>query len=182
MLSEALRDRVLAVSGATARNGDVACALNMVWSADRREALYLKSRVFMAAPAAGKLPIGGVWQQVHDLEGLRTACERDRALGMSGELVIHPSNVSIVNEVYSPSPSEVAYYKGMISGLDKAQAEGRASCVYDGEHIDIAHSPQAVCVDVGPQRGLQCVIGRQPAAFHSSAAAHHSTELVLRPH
>lgn len=135
----ASRDRVLALSGATARNGDVARALNMVWSADGREALYLKSRVVMAARAAGKLPIGGMWQQVHDLDGLRTSCGRDRALGMSGELVIHPSNVPIVNEVYSPSREDVAYCKGMIAALDKAQAEGRASCIYDGEHIDIAH-------------------------------------------
>lgn len=135
----ASRERVTALSGATARNGDVARALGMVWSADQREALYLKSRVVMAARAAGKLPIGGMWQQVSDLEGHRTACERDRALGMSGELAIHPSSVPIINQVYSPSPEEVAYYKGMIATLDKAQAEGRASCLYDGEHIDIAH-------------------------------------------
>ncbi|RZL93120.1 MAG: CoA ester lyase [Variovorax sp.] len=135
----ASRERVFALSGATARNGDVARALNMVWSEDGREGLYLKSRVVMAARAAGKLPIGGMWQQVHDLEGLKSACERDRALGMSGELIIHPSNVPVVNKVYSPSAEEVIYYKGMIDALDKAQAEGRASCIYDGEHIDIAH-------------------------------------------
>ncbi len=135
----AMRDRVPAIVGATAKNADVARALKTVWSAEGRETLYLKSRVVMAARAAGKLPIGGVWQQVHDLEGLKTSALRDRALGMSGELLLHPSNVAPVNEIYSPTPEEVQFYRGMIQALEKAQAEGRASTIYDGEHIDIAH-------------------------------------------
>ena len=135
----ALRDRVPAIVGASCRNADVERALSTIWSPGGREALYLKSRVVMAARAAGKLPIGGVWQQVRDLEGLRAASVDDRALGMSGALALHPSNVAIINETYTPSAEEVAYYRGMVETLDKAQAEGRASCIYDGEHIDIAH-------------------------------------------
>jgi citrate lyase subunit beta/citryl-CoA lyase len=135
----ALRERVPAIVGATAKNADVARALSTVWSQEGRETLYLKSRVVMAARAAGKLPVGGLWQQVHDLEGLKESSERDRALGMSGELVLHPSNVATVNQVYSPSTEEIAFYRGMIAALEKAQCEGRASCIYDGEHIDIAH-------------------------------------------
>ena len=135
----ALRERVPAIVGATARNADVARALDTVWSLEGRETLFLKSRVVMAARAAGKLPIGGVWQQVHDLEGLKVSSEKDRQVGMSGELVLHPSNVDIVNRTYSPSPEQVAFYEGMIDALEKAQAQGRASCIYDGEHIDIAH-------------------------------------------
>ena len=63
--------------------------------------------------------------------------------GVSGELVLHPSNVEIVNKAYSPTEEEVAFYQGMIDALDRAQAEGRASCIYDGEHIDIAHAKTA---------------------------------------
>jgi citrate lyase subunit beta/citryl-CoA lyase len=135
----AQRDRVAALCGATAKNADVARALGYVWSPDGRESLYFKSRAVMAARAAGKLPIGGVWQQVHDVEGLKKSAQLDRALGMTGELVLHPSNVAAVNEVYSPSTEQVAYYEGMIAALEKAEAEGRASTIYDGEHIDIAH-------------------------------------------
>jgi len=134
-----LRERVPFLVGATAKNADVARALGTVWTPGGRETAYLKSRIVMAARAAGKLPIGGVWQQVHDLEGLRQSSQLDRELGMSGELSLHPSNVAILNEIYSPSPEQVAFYKGMIAALDQAQAQGRASCVYDGEHIDIAH-------------------------------------------
>ncbi|AQV98351.1 CoA ester lyase [Cupriavidus necator] len=133
------RDRVSAICGCTAKNADVARALGYVWTPDGRETLYLKSRAVMAARAAGKLPIGGVWQQVRDLEGLRKSSLLDRNLGMSGELALHPSNVAVINEVYSPSPEEVAFYEGMIAALEQAQANGRASTIYDGEHIDIAH-------------------------------------------
>ena len=139
----AQRPRVAALVGATARNADVARALGYVWSAGGRESLYFKSRAVMAARAAGKLPIGGVWQQVKDLDGLRASAEADRALGMSGELVLHPSNVATVNAVYSPSAEDVAYYRGMIAALEEAQAQGRASVIYDGEHIDIAHAKTA---------------------------------------
>lgn len=135
----ALRERVTHIVGATAKNADVSRALDTVWSADGRETLFLKSRVVMAARAAGKLPIGGLWQQVHDLEGLRHAAQRDRALGMSGELILHPSNVPAINEIYSPLPEQVAYYEGMVAALERAQKEGRASTIYEGEHIDIAH-------------------------------------------
>lgn len=131
--------RVTAIVGASCKNADVARALNTVWSPGGRESLYVKSRVVMAARAAGKRPIGGVWQQIRDLDGLREAALRDRALGMDGELVLHPTNAAIINEVYSPSEDEVAYYRGMIEALEVAQAQGRASAVYDGEHIDIAH-------------------------------------------
>lgn len=135
--------RVTAIVGATAKNADVARALNTVWSPGGRETLYLKSRIVMAARAAGKRPIGGVWQQIRDLDGLRASSLNDRALGMDGELALHPSNVPVINEVYSPSEDEVAYYRRMIEALEAAQAQGRASVVYDGEHIDIAHAKTA---------------------------------------
>ena len=57
--------------------------------------------------------------------------------------MLHPSNVATVNAVYSPSAEDVAYYRGMIAALEEAQAQGRASVIYDGEHIDIAHAKTA---------------------------------------
>ena len=48
-------------------------------------------------------------------------------------------DITAINEVYSPTPEQVAYYKGMIAALEKAQAGGRAAVIYEGEHIDIAH-------------------------------------------
>ena len=135
----AVRPRVGAIVGASAKNADSARALNFVWSPEGRESHYMKSRAVMAARAAGKRVIGGVWQQIRDLEGLRAASRRDRELGMDGELALHPTNVPIINETYTPSPETVAYYRGMIKAVEEAEAAGRASAVYDGEHVDLAH-------------------------------------------
>jgi citrate lyase subunit beta/citryl-CoA lyase len=135
----AAKPRVPFIVGATAKDADVGRALGYLWTEEGRESLYLKARVVMAARAAGKRPIGGLWQQVHDLDGLRDASTRDRGLGMDGELVLHPSNVPIVNQIYSPSEADIQYYAGMIKALEEAQAAGRASTLYLGEHIDIAH-------------------------------------------
>ncbi|WP_416400610.1 HpcH/HpaI aldolase/citrate lyase family protein [Alicycliphilus denitrificans] len=135
----AQHERVPAIVGATAKNADVGRALKYVWTAEGRESEYMKSRVVMAARAAGKQPIGGIWQQIKDLEGLAKASAFDRQLGMSGELALHPMQVETINRAYTPTAEDVAYYQGMIDALEEAQKQGRASVMYDGEHIDIAH-------------------------------------------
>jgi len=131
--------RVVGIVGATAKNADVGRALKYVWTAEGRESEYMKSRVVMAARAAGKQPIGGIWQQIKDLEGLAKASAFDRQLGMAGELALHPMQVDVINRTYTPTAEEVAFYQGMIAALEDAQKQGRASVMYDGEHIDIAH-------------------------------------------
>jgi citrate lyase subunit beta/citryl-CoA lyase len=85
------------------------------------------------------LPLGGLWQHVHDLAGLRTSSEADRALGMTGELLSHPCNVAAANQVFSPAADEVAFYRSMIAAHVAAQVQERASCIVDSEHIDAAH-------------------------------------------
>jgi citrate lyase subunit beta/citryl-CoA lyase len=131
--------RVTGIVGATAKNADVGRALGYVWTPEGRESEYMKARVVMAARAAGKMPIGGIWQQIKDLDGLAKSSAFDRQLGMAGELALHPMQVATINKTYTPTADEVAYYQGMIDALDAAQAQGRASVMYDGEHIDIAH-------------------------------------------
>jgi citrate lyase subunit beta/citryl-CoA lyase len=135
--------RVAGIVGATAKNADVGRALKYVWTPEGRESEYLKSRIVMAARAAGKVPIGGIWQQIKDLEGLAKSSQFDRQLGMAGELALHPMQVETINRTYTPTVDEVAYYQGMIDALDQAQANGRASVMYDGEHIDTAHAKTA---------------------------------------
>ncbi len=135
----ALRPRVAAIACAAARNGDVARSVGFQWTREGLESLHFKSAVVIAARAAGKMPITGLWQEVHDLEGLRLAALAHRRLGFVGELLLHPSNVPVVNAAYSPTPDEIAYYEGMIKAFDAAQALGRAAVIYDGEHVDYAH-------------------------------------------
>ena len=54
-------------------------------------------------------------------------------------MIVHPSHVSIVNEVYSPTEQEIAHYKGMIETFENALKAGAGAVLYEGEHIDYAH-------------------------------------------
>jgi len=110
------------------------------WTAEGTETLYHRSRAVIACKAAGKrFPIGGMWQEVHDLEGLRKQALFNKQLGFSGEIILHPSNVAVINEVYSPAAGQLDFYRGMIEAFAAAEKEGQGAIMYRGEHIDIAH-------------------------------------------
>ncbi len=132
--------RVQTLVSSAAKNADVARALGFTWTMEGIETVYFRSKAIIACRAAGKqFPIGGLWQDVHDLDGLRQFASFNRQLGFTGELVLHPSNIAVVNEVYSLSPADRAYYEGMIAAFAAAEAEGKAAVMYRGEHVDIAH-------------------------------------------
>lgn len=135
----AMCERVIGITGLSSKNGDVERALGTQWTLEGTETLYMKSKVVMAARAAGVTPIGGLWQDVHNLEGLEISTKKNRQLGFDGELVLHPSNVSIINKAYSPSEEEIAYYRELIETFNAAKEKGNAAVIYDGSHIDYAH-------------------------------------------
>src|SRR5699024_10366310 len=109
----ALCDRVVGITGLSSKNGDVERALNTRWTPEGMESLYVKSKVVLAARAAEVTPIGGLWQDVHDHKGLEKSAKFNRQLDFDGELILHPSNAEVINEIYSPSEEEIAYYRGL---------------------------------------------------------------------
>lgn len=135
----ALKERVVGIAGLSAKNGDVARSVGYQWTKEGLETLYLRSKVVLAARAANVIPIGGLWQDVHDLEGLRNSATFNRQLGFAGELILHPSNVPIINETYSLTEEEISYYRGMIETFKEAEKKGSGAVIYEGEHIDYAH-------------------------------------------
>lgn len=133
-------ERVAALVGTAVRDADAARAVGYTFTPEGLETLYIRSRVVLESRAAGlEHPICGLWQDIGDLDGLRRFAEQNRGLGYRGQLVIHPSHVPVVNEVFGISASEISFYRGMISAFDAAVAEGRAAVEYAGQHIDYAH-------------------------------------------
>ena len=132
-------DRVIGITGLSSKNGDVERALGTQWTFEGTETLYMKSKVVMAARAAGVTPISGLWQDVHNLEGLEMSAKKNRQLGFDGELILHPSNIDIINQTYSPSEEEIDFYRGLIETFNKAKDKGEATVMYEGSHIDYAH-------------------------------------------
>lgn len=132
--------RVATLAGITAKSGDVARGVGYQWTPEGLETLYLRSRVVLACRAAGlDHPLGGLWQNISDIDGLRAHARFNRQLGFRGEILIHPSHVAPVNEIYTPSAEEIEYYRGMIEAFEAAVAQGHAAIDYEGEHVDYAH-------------------------------------------
>ena len=104
---------------------------------------YVYSRLVVAARGAGIQAIDGPYGLVKDEDGLRARARLARALGMDGKWTIHPGQIAIVNEVFSPTQSEWERAEAMLAAYDEAHAQGRGAAMYDGEMIDEANRKMA---------------------------------------
>ena len=114
-------------------------ALDCNMEPDDDALLHPKQHMIIAARAAGVMPIGfiGTVADFSDWEKFRLMVRRSRRLGFDGAGCIHPGQVTIVNEEYTPSAEEVAYARKVIAMDKEAAAAGRASFQIDGKMIDI---------------------------------------------
>ena len=101
--------------------------------------LMPKQQMIFAARAAGLMPLGFIASVAGfgDENAFRRMVRRSRQFGFMGAGCIHPGQVPIVNEEYSPSPSEIEFAKRVILENGKAEAAGRASFAIDGKMIDV---------------------------------------------
>jgi citrate lyase subunit beta/citryl-CoA lyase len=114
-------------------------ALDLNAQPDDDVLLHPKQRMIIAARAAGVMPLGfiGTVADFSDWEKFRLMVRRARRFGFDGAGCIHPGQVKIVNEEYTPSAEEVAYARKVIQMDKEAQAAGRGSFQIDGKMIDI---------------------------------------------
>ena len=104
---------------------------------------YALSRMVVAARANGLRPVDGPFGDFSDPEGYRAAARRAAALGCEGKWAIHPSQVALANEQFSPSDAEIARAKRILEAMAQAQKEGRGAVALDGKLIDLASIRQA---------------------------------------
>jgi len=100
------------------------------------ESLWARSQVVNAARAAGAQAIDTVFADVEDMEGLRASCIAARQLGFEGKGCIHPRQVPVVNEAFTPSPAEVEKAKEIVAAFQEAQAQGRSVVSLGAKMID----------------------------------------------
>ena len=104
---------------------------------------YAIARMVVAARANGLRPVDGPFGNFKDDEGYRAQARRAAVLGCEGKWAIHPSQIALANEVYSPSEAEVTKAKRILEAMKEAQAAGRGAVQLDGRLIDIASIKQA---------------------------------------
>ncbi len=114
-------------------------ALDMNAQPDGDVLLHPKQRMIIAARAAGVMPLGfiGTVADFSDWEKFRLMVRRARRFGFDGAGCIHPGQVTIVNEEYTPGEDEVAYARKVLQMDKEAQASGRGSFQIEGKMIDV---------------------------------------------
>src|SRR5918998_273811 len=99
---------------------------------------YAMGRIVVAARAAGLRAVDGPLADYRNEEGLRESCLISRSLGFDGKWCIHPAQVEVVNEVFSPTPREVEWAKKVVEAYEAASAAGTGANSVDGQMVDAA--------------------------------------------
>jgi len=96
------------------------------------------SRMVAACRANGLRPIDGPFGDYNDAEGYRSAARRAAALGCEGKWAIHPSQVALANEVFTPTEEEISRARRILEAMEEAAKEGKGAVSLDGRLIDAA--------------------------------------------
>jgi malyl-CoA/(S)-citramalyl-CoA lyase len=92
----------------------------------------------VACRAYGLRPIDGPFGDFSDSDGYIAASKRAAILGYEGKWAIHPSQIELANQVYSPSKEEIDKAKRIMEAMEQAKKEGKGAVSLDGRLIDIA--------------------------------------------
>jgi len=98
--------------------------------------LYARSATVIAAASARKLAFDGIWPDIRDAAGLRADSLRARRLGFSGKTLVHPDQIAVANEVFSPTAAEVEEARRIVRAFDEALGRGDGAVALDGQMLD----------------------------------------------
>jgi citrate lyase subunit beta/citryl-CoA lyase len=104
--------------------------------AEASELLYARSHVAVAAAAADIIALDGIWPDIRDAKGLRREAIQARRLGYVGKSLIHPGQIAVANEVFSPTEAEVAHARRVIAAFEEAAAQGSGVSLVGGQQVD----------------------------------------------
>jgi citrate lyase subunit beta/citryl-CoA lyase len=104
---------------------------------------FALSRMTVACRAYGLRPIDGPFGDFSDPDGYKAGARRAAALGVEGKWAIHPSQIELANDVFSPPPKEVERAQKIIAALKEAEAQGKGAASLDGKMIDAASERMA---------------------------------------
>jgi citrate lyase subunit beta/citryl-CoA lyase len=134
--------RVKRISGVThsSPNGDYYLAMGSRWDPSGIETLVSGQQIVMAGRAAGlESIICGPVTAISDLRHVHATIERGRKFGANAGMVIHPSHVPIINEIFSPTLEEIALAQAIVAAMAEAATRGEAVCTVDETMVDLAH-------------------------------------------
>lgn len=104
---------------------------------------WAQAAIVAACRTHGVLPVDGPFGDFSDDEGFKAQARRSATLGMVGKWAIHPKQIAIANEVFTPSAEAVAEAREILAAMETAKANGEGATVYKGRLVDIASIKQA---------------------------------------
>ena len=116
---------------------DFAASIGAVRTTDAVELLYARQAVIVACAAYDLQPIDIVTIDYKDLEALKVESEFGARLGFSGKQVIHPNQVPVVQEAFTPSAEAITYARRIVETFEASQKEGKGAYSLDGKMIDM---------------------------------------------
>jgi len=126
---------------------------------------YAISRMTVACRAYGLRAVDGPFGDFKDPEGYRAAARRGAALGIEGKWAIHPSQIELANEVFTPPEAEVTRAQRILEALEAAARDGRGAAQLDGRMIDAASARMAenivtMAAAIGKKQQKPLAVGR----------------------
>ena len=104
---------------------------------------WAQAAIVAACRTHGVLPVDGPFGDFSDDEGFKAQAYRSATLGMVGKWAIHPKQITLANEVFTPSAKAVAEARDILAAMETAKANGEGATVYKGRLVDIASIKQA---------------------------------------
>lgn len=115
---------------------DFTADLGVARTQEGGELYFARAAVSLAAHAAGVEPLDGIYADFRDLEGLRADTISARALGYTGKMVIHPTQIGTVHIAFAPSAADVDRARRIVAAFEEARARGTGIAVVDGAMVD----------------------------------------------
>jgi citrate lyase subunit beta-like protein len=116
---------------------DYAASIGARRTKEASEVLYARQAAVTACVANDLQAIDMVYIDFRDIEGLRLEAEQGAGWGFSGKQIIHPNQVQVVQEAFTPSAEEIDYAKRVVETFDTSQWEGKGAYALDGKMIDM---------------------------------------------
>ena len=134
------------LSGFTWGAEDLPADMGAITNRDESDVYFLIHRMnrancLLVASAGNMQAIDGICSDYKSQKKLRAECERARMEGFTGKLAIHPDQVEIINQCFTPSTDEVAYARRVVDAF--ANAKGAGTVGLDGRMLDLPHLKQA---------------------------------------
>ena len=104
---------------------------------------FVRSTCLLAAVAGNAQPIDAVYVDIKNPDGLAKECKAGAAMGYTGKVTIHPSQLEIVNDAFTPSQEEILEANELIAAFEENQREGKMAFTFKGQMVDVPHLTRA---------------------------------------